>query len=76
MFCKYIRLKINFDKTQVVWIGSKNFSTSIIKSKWKLSWVANKFKVLDIIFSIDLEQMIKDNYASKLIFLENITKRW
>ena len=78
MFCKHIRLKINFDKTQVVWIGSKKFSTSAIKTKWKLSWGANKFKVLGIIFNIhvDIEQMIKDNYKSKLKHLENITKRW
>ena len=29
-----------------------------------------------MIFNIDLEQMIKDNYTSKLKHLENITKRW
>ena len=57
-------LKINFDKTQVVWIGSKKYSTSTIKTKWKLSWGAKKFKVLGIIFTIDLEQMIKENYAT------------
>ena len=31
-------LKINFDKTQLVWIGSEKYSTSSIKTKWKLSW--------------------------------------
>ena len=75
-FANISGLKINFDKTQVVWIGSKKFSTSAIKTKWKLSWGANKFKVLGIIFNIDLEQMIKDNYTSKLKHLEKITKRW
>ena len=49
-FANISGLKINFDKTQVVWIGSKKFSTSAIKTKWKLSWSANKFKVLGIIF--------------------------
>ena len=45
-------------------------------SQHDLSWGANKFKVLGIIFNIDLEQMIKDNYTSKLKHIENITKRW
>ena len=30
-------LKINFDKTQLVWIGSEKYSTRSIKTKWKLS---------------------------------------
>ena len=37
-------LKINFDKTQVVWIGSKKYSTNAIKIKWKLSCGAKNFK--------------------------------
>ena len=32
-FANISGLKINFDKTQVVWIGSKKFSTSAIKTK-------------------------------------------
>ena len=46
-------LKINFDKTQVVWIGSKKFSTNAIKTNWKLSCSAKNFKVLGLIFNID-----------------------
>ena len=45
-------LKINFDKTQVVWIGLKKHSTRAIKTKWKLSWESSKFKILRIIFNL------------------------
>ena len=49
-FANVSGLRINFDKTQqVVWIGSKKFSTSAIKTRWKLSWGANELKVLGII---------------------------
>ena len=75
-FANISGLKINFDKTQVVWIGSKKFSTSAIKTRWKLSWGANKFKVLGIIFNTDLDQMIKENYVSKIKHLENMARIW
>jgi hypothetical protein len=29
-------LKVNFDKTKVVWIGKEKYSATSIKSKWKL----------------------------------------
>ena len=63
-------LKIAFGKTQVVWIGSKKHSTSAIKTKWKLSWESSKFKILGIIFNIDLNHMIKENYTTKIQQLE------
>ena len=41
-FANVSGLKINFDKTQVVWFGSKKQSTSAIKSKWKLAWGSSR----------------------------------
>ena len=38
-FSKISGLNINFDKTQLVWIGSEKFSTRSIKTKWKLHGV-------------------------------------
>ena len=74
-FANVSGLKINFDKTQVVWIGSKKHSTSAIKTKWKLSWGSSKFKILGIIFNVDLNQMIKENYTIKIQQLENLTNK-
>lgn len=75
-FANVSGLKINFDKTQVVWIGSKKYSTSAIKTKWKLSWGSKKFKILGIIFNVDLNQMIKENYTTKIQQLENLANIW
>ena len=47
-FANISGLKINFDKTQLVWISSEKYSTSSIKTKWKLSWGIKQFKVLSI----------------------------
>ena len=52
-FSKISGLNINFDKTQLVWIGSEKFSTRSIKAKWKLSWGNNQFKLLGILFNTD-----------------------
>ena len=44
-FANISGLKINFEKTQLVWIGSKKFHTSSIKTKWKLLWGKQTFKL-------------------------------
>ena len=62
-FSRISGLNVNFDKTQLVWIGSEKYSTKSIKTKWKLSWGKNTFKILGITFNIDLEKMIKENYT-------------
>ena len=75
-FANISGLKINFDKTQLVWIGSEKYSTSSIKTKWKLSWGIKQFKVLGINFNVDLDKMIKENYTAKIKQLENMIKQW
>ena len=59
-------LKVNFLKTHVVWIGSKKYSTASIKTKWKLNWGINRFRLLGIIFDTDLEKMVSLNFSEKL----------
>jgi hypothetical protein len=49
-------LKINCDKTQLICIGLKKNSTHSIKTKYKLHWGTTNFKVLGIIFNVDLEK--------------------
>ena len=55
-FSRISGLNINFDKTQLVWIGIEKYSTNSIKTKWKLSWGKSSFKVLGITFNTDLEK--------------------
>ena len=75
-FSKISGLNINFDKTQLVWIGSEKFSTRSIKTKWKLSWGNKQFKILGILFNTDLDKMIKINYIPKVTQMEMILKQW
>ena len=64
-YAKYSGLKVNFAKTHAVWIGSKKYSTDSIKTKWKLNWGVNKFKLLGITFDTDLDKMLTLNFTDK-----------
>ena len=75
-FAEISGLKTNFDKTQVVWIGAKKYSIDSIKTRWKLSWGANNFKLLGITFDVDLNKIIKDNYYNKIKQIKNSLKVW
>ena len=75
-FANISGLKINFGKTQLVWIGSEKYSTSSIKTKWKLLWGIKQFKALGINFNVDLDKMIKENYTAKIKQLDNMVKQW
>ena len=65
-FARISGLKVNFDKTQLVWIGSKKFDQNSIKTKWKLIWGKQTFKMLGIDFNTDLTKMIKENYMQNV----------
>ena len=75
-FARISGLKVNFDKTQLVWIGSKKFDQNSIKTKWKLIWGKQTFKMLGINFNTDLTKMIKENYMQKVKTLESMIKQW
>ena len=45
-FKKISGLKINFSKTQVIWIGSKKYSSDRLCENWNLSWGKTMFTVL------------------------------
>ena len=69
-------LIINFEKTNVIWIGSKKHSQDKICVKWGLKWSSSTFKLLGITFSVDLDQMIVLNYKPRLKEIENTINRW
>ena len=75
-FQKISGLNINFDKTQLVWIGSEKFSTRSIKTKWNFSWGSNQINLLGILFNTDLDKMIENNYIPKVTQMEKILKQW
>ena len=69
-------LNVNFDKTQVVWIGAKKYSSDSIKTKWKLSWGSEQFKLLGITFDVDLNKIQDINYKDKILKITNSIKAW
>ena len=75
-FANILGLKINVDKTQLIWIVSKKFNSSSIITKWKLLWGKHPFKLLGINFITDLTKMMEQNYTPKIRALENMVKRW
>lgn len=64
-FAFYSGLKVNFEKTNIVWIGVSKYSTRSIKTKWKLNWGTTSFKLLGLIFHIDLDKMTELNFREK-----------
>ena len=69
-------LNVNFDKTNVVWIGKNKYSSYTIKTKWKLNWMQHSFKMLGINFDVDLSKIFQINYNEKIVKMENILKNW
>ena len=65
-FSNFSGLKINFEKTHAVWIGLKKYSSASIKTRWKLCWGKTDFKLLGIIFNVNLDQILLVNYTDKL----------
>jgi hypothetical protein len=60
-------LKINVSKTQVIWIGSKKYSSDRLCENWNLSWGKTTFTVLGINFDVDI---------SKITGFGSAIKRW
>ena len=65
MFGKMSGLKINSDKTQLTWIGSKKYSTDKMCFEYNLIWGKTKFCLLGIDFDVDLHTITKLNFDKK-----------
>ena len=69
-------LKINFSKTQVIWIGSKTYSSDKLCSGYKLQWGITRFNLLGIDFDVNLHIIPKINFDKKLVKLKLIINNW
>ena len=69
-------LQINYEKTQVVWIGSrKNCNTRYLRDM-NFCWDPGIFKVLGIRFSVEVDQIVEINYQGKLNEIKRILNIW
>ena len=70
-------LKINFSKTNMIWIGSKKFSKDVFHhSRWKLKWNNTNFEMLGIKFSVNLLEMTDINFSQKLTEIKKLIDQW
>ena len=66
IFGSYSGLKMNTNKTKVIWIGRKKYSKDKLQVSVDLEWGKTHFNLLGIIFSVDLNEMITLNYSKAL----------
>ena len=75
-FSEISGLYINYEKTEVIWIGCKKFCTESLCHDYSLEWGKSNFKLLGVKFDVNLKKMIDLNYDSKLISMKNISNNW
>ena len=68
-------LKLNFDKTSAVWLGTMKGSKEILCPELNLSWT-DTFMLLGISFPTDLETMTELNYNAKVTAMEKILQSY
>ena len=76
IFGSMSELKINTDKTKLIWIGKKHHSKDKIDTTCKLVWGATDFNLLGINYSIDLERITELNYSPAIKSIEKILHVW
>ena len=75
-YAKISGLGVNMDKTSVIWIGSMRHSNRILCSEYDLNWVKDKFSLLGVTLSTDLQNIVEMNYNEKLQMLRSIFTSW
>ena len=75
-FRKISGLKVNLDKTKVVWMGSKKHSQDKLCPNLNLEWCDGQFDSLGVTFSVDLDNMIDLNYAKVKVEITKLINQW
>ena len=68
-------LRMNIEKTKVIWIGSKKYSSKFCNSL-DMDWTQRPFILLGILFQHNLAEMVERNYKDKLKKLDNLMTMW
>ena len=76
-FANISGLRINYDKTQVIWIGNMKYSNHRLNAGNALEWGKHQFKLLGIEFDVDLDKIFGLNFKQKYEQLKKKTmKNW
>ena len=76
VFGSYSGLRINTDKTQIVWIGKKKHSKEKPKCNGHNWATVTNFRLLGINFSVDLEYCLELNYSEQKSVIEKCISQW
>ena len=68
-------LKINTDKTKIVWIGKKRYSQDKLITD-KFDWACTKFNLLGLKFSVNLSEILDLNLSEKLTQIKKEISVW
>ena len=69
-------LRVNCEKTEVLWVGSKTGSNQIMCPEKNLTWANGKVKALGVWFCTDQNLGLKMNYEEKVRKFEDILNNW
>ena len=75
-FKKFTGLAINYDKTEVMRIGSVATSNARIYTTYPIKWSDGPIKVLGVRFYNNSKDTLNQNYNDKFEKIENIFKVW
>ena len=75
-YAKISGLGVNVDKTSVIWIGSMRNSNTILCSDYNLNWVKDKFSLLGVTLSTNMQEIVSMNFEEKLPILKAIFNSW
>ena len=66
IFGNYSGLKMNMEKTKVIWIGRKRFSKEKLDMAYNLQWGNTEFSMLGLKISTNIEQIPSINYIETI----------
>ena len=69
-------LKVNSEKTKVIWIGKQKNSKEKLKVSVKLNWGETHFRLLGLPFSVNVETMPDLNYKIAIEKVNSIVSHW
>ena len=69
-------LKMNYEKTQVVWIGCRKKCGIKYLRDMNFCWDPGTFRYLGISFSVDVDQIVQLNYENKMDDINKILHVW
>ena len=69
-------LRMNKDKTKLIWIGCKKFVKEKLNVSENLKWGETQFSLLGLEFSTALEKILSLNYGKAMTKMKMEIEKW